>query len=71
MTSELIKSKTLNKHQNSYLKSILSLFKDLKIETLELIYKHFNNLISECDKKTKNFTIKFKEKLVMLINEPT
>ena len=67
LTPELIKSKTLTTYKSDYLRNILGLFKESKIETMELIYKHFNNLISESDKKTKNFTIKFKEKLVILI----
>ena len=68
---ELVKSKTLNENQLNYLKNILCLFeKENSISSLELIYKHFCEFKDSLkEPKTKNFTIKFKEKMNKLINE--
>ena len=65
----LVKSKTLDKNQTEYLKSILSFFSNSKIERLELIYKHFNEFkeVSIKEPKTKTFNLKFKEKLNKII----
>ena len=62
----LIKTKVLNTNQEHYLRNILfSLGKENNIEKLELIYKHFSEFKDTNIKetKTKNFTLKFKEKL--------
>ena len=64
----LIKSKVLNNNQLGYLRNILNVFDENQIERLELIYKHFGNF-TETQNKTKNFTLKFKEKLLSLINQ--
>jgi adenine-specific DNA methylase len=63
LNQELIKSKQLNVNQEGYLKNIIASVKST--EKLELIYKHFSNFSSQ-ELKTKNFTIKFKEKLTYL-----
>jgi HrpA-like RNA helicase len=63
LNQELIKSKQLNVNQEGYLKNIIASLKST--EKLELIYKHFSNFSSQ-ELKTKNFTIKFKEKLKYL-----
>jgi hypothetical protein len=62
----LIKSKVFNNNQIEYLRNIINIFDDNHIDRLELIYKHFGNF-TEVQNKTKNFTIKFKEKLLSLI----
>ena len=56
----LIKSKVLLPEQEEYLKNLLGSFNG--IEPLELIYKHFSEF-NDKETKTKNFTLKFKEKL--------
>jgi ABC-type iron transport system FetAB ATPase subunit len=66
LSTELIKSKIFSKNQSDFLRNILSTFNSEKIEKLELIYKHFNDF-KDSTTKTKNFTIKFKEKLSKLI----
>ena len=67
INSSLVKSKTFNKNQSDFLRNILGMFSsDNKIDKLELIYKHFNDF-KDSAPKTKNFTIKFKEKLNKLI----
>ena len=67
INSSLVKSKTFNKNQSDFLRNILGMFSsDNKIDKLELIYKHFNDF-KDSTPKTKNFTIKFKEKLNKLI----
>jgi GTPase SAR1 family protein len=65
LNQQLIKNKNITESQLSYLKSIMELFPDSKIERLELIYKHFSDFRDPGIKepKTKNFTLKFKEKL--------
>ena len=66
LNQALVKSKMLSKNQELYLKNILNTFPENKIEKLELIYKHFiefKDLTCNKEPKTKNFTIKFKEKL--------
>ena len=64
---ELIKNKSIKESELNYLQNILSIFETDKIEKLELIYKSFNEF-KDSTKKTKSFTIKFKEKLSKLIN---
>jgi DNA polymerase III delta prime subunit len=63
---ELIKNKTIKDSELDYLQNLLSIFETDKIEKLELIYKSFNEF-KDLTKKTKSFTIKFKEKLSKLI----
>jgi hypothetical protein len=64
LNQELIKAKTFIKPKIDFIKNVLSSL-DNNIENLELIYKHFNEFkaITEKEVKTKNFTLKFKEKL--------
>ena len=54
----LIKTKVLTPSQEDYLKNIKNTF---DLEKMELIYKHFSDFNE--NNKTKNFTLKFKEKL--------
>ncbi len=61
LNQNLVKTKILNECQNNYLRNLL---KNITIENLELIYKHFN--IFNEPLKTKNFTLKFKQKLNIL-----
>ena len=69
LNQDLIKNKIHNFHQENYIKNILGSLKNIKedksLEKLELIYKHFSEF-NEKDLKTKNFTLKFKEKLKKL-----
>jgi hypothetical protein len=70
ISRDIIKSKVLTENQLGFLKNVMGTWKTSKIEKLELIYKHLNDFkesqgIKEV--KTKNFTIKFKEKLNKLI----
>jgi GTPase SAR1 family protein len=69
INQELIKSKKNNEHANGYLKNILKTFPETPIEITELIYKHFGEFKDPTGKepKTKNFTLKFKEKLKQLL----
>jgi hypothetical protein len=66
ITTDLIKCKSFNKNQSDFLRNILGTFNSEKIEKLELIYKHFNDF-KDSTTKSKNFTLKFKEKLNKLI----
>ena len=67
LNQSLIKSKVLTSEQLDYLKNIMALFPDNQIDRMELIYKHFSNFKEIAkESKTKNFTIKFKEKLIRL-----
>ena len=69
LTQQLIKNKSTSQSELDYLKNILGTFQDLKIEKMELIYKHFSTFKENIkEPKTKNFTLKFKEKLIKLIN---
>ncbi len=65
INQDLVKAKTLSENQIGYLKNIFNCFSENQIEKLELIYKHFSDFreISGKEPKTKNFTLKFKEKL--------
>jgi len=68
LTQELIKGKAPNiSLKIQFIKSVLKSINDSEkgIERLELIYKHFNDFKEHTGKevKTKNFTLKFKEKL--------
>jgi ABC-type dipeptide/oligopeptide/nickel transport system ATPase component len=65
LNQNLVKSKQLTVNQEDYLKSIIGTLKST--EKLELIYKHFSDFSSR-ELKTKNFTIKFKDKLKYLSN---
>ena len=65
VTDALTSGNILDSELN-YLQNILSIFETDKIEKLELIYKSFNEF-KDSTKKTKSFTIKFKEKLSKLI----
>jgi GTPase SAR1 family protein len=66
VNQELVKKKVLTQHQLAFLKGILNSFEENPIENLELIYKHFSEF-KDIPPKTKNFTIKFKEKLRTLL----
>ena len=65
LNQELIKSKTLNTSKIEFVKNVMNTFNDNKINKLEMIYKHFYDFKDHTGKeiKTKNFTLKFKEKL--------
>ena len=65
INQDLIKNKKNNEHANCFLKNILKSFPENSIETTELIYKHFGEFkdLTGKEPKTKNFTLKFKEKL--------
>jgi len=66
LNQELIKSKVQQNGKIQFVKSILqSITGENSLERLELIYKHFNDFKEHNTKevKTKNFTLKFKEKL--------
>jgi hypothetical protein len=69
INQDLVKSK--KNFDTSYLKNILNSFPENSISNLETIYKHFSDFKDPTGKepKTKNFTLKFKEKLNgLLIN---
>ena len=71
LNQELIKNKNVSVHQEEFLKNLLHTFvHDSKIEQLEWIYKYFSEFkdLTGKETKTKNFTLKFKEKLIKLIN---
>jgi hypothetical protein len=63
INKELVKTKILKESQKNFLKNVMETWDFLKIEKLELIYKHFSDFKDESEPKTKNFTLKFKEKL--------
>jgi DNA polymerase III delta prime subunit len=65
LNSGLIKTKVLKDSQKEFLKNLLLTF---SIEKLEMIYKHFSDF-KNTETKTKNFTLKFKEKLKNILNE--
>ena len=70
ISRDVIKSKVLSENQLEFLKNIMGTWQTSKLEKLELIYKHFNDFKDPSpikEVKTKNFTIKFKEKLNKLI----
>ena len=69
ISRDLIKTKVLSENQLNFLKSIMKTWNTTPLEKLELIYKHFSDFKEQIIKevKTKNFTIKFKEKLNKLI----
>jgi hypothetical protein len=62
----LIKTKVLTEHQLSFIKNIIGSLGG-SVEKMELIYKHFSEF-NDKELKTKNFTLKFKEKLNRLLN---
>jgi DNA polymerase III delta prime subunit len=68
LNQDLIKSKTITVNQEHYLKTLLGIFRG-DIEKLELIYKYFSEFkdLTGKETKTKNFTLKFKEKLNKLV----
>ena len=71
LNQSFIKTKVLQPHQEEFMCNIMESLKstnDKRMEKLELIYKHFNEFMNEKELKTKNFTIKFKEKLKKLNN---
>jgi GTPase SAR1 family protein len=68
MNYQFVKTKVLSVHQKSFLRNVLGTLEN-NIERLELIYKHFSEFKETGDSKSKNFTIKFKEKLNELLHE--
>jgi DNA polymerase III delta prime subunit len=62
LNHDLVKTKVLSEYQKDYLKNVSS----IGIENLELIYKHFSDFKE--NSKPKNFTLKFKEKIKLIIN---
>jgi hypothetical protein len=62
---EFVKTKTFSKNQEDFIKNVLGSLKN-NTEILELIYKHFSEFKEKSVVKTKNFTLKFKEKLKLL-----
>jgi hypothetical protein len=68
LNQDLVKSKTITVNQEHYLKTLLGIFRG-DIEKLELIYKYFSEFkdLTGKETKTKNFTLKFKEKLNKLV----
>ena len=68
LNQELIKTKNITVNQEQYLKTLLGIFHG-DIEKLELIYKYFSEFkdLTGKETKTKNFTLKFKEKLNKLL----
>ncbi len=60
LNNSLIKTKQLKPHQEDFIRNIKSRMET--IERMELLYKHFSEF-KEKELKTKNFTIKFKEKI--------
>jgi hypothetical protein len=69
LTQELIKTKVLKESQEKFLKNLLNCFPINKILNLECMYKYFSEFkdLTGKETKTKNFTLKFKEKLTKLI----
>ena len=66
LNQELIKNKNISSSQEGFLKNLLNTFHgDNKIEKLEWIYKYFSEFkdLTGKETKTKNFTLKFKERL--------
>ena len=63
LNHDLLKTKVLKDSQKEFLKNLLLTF---SIEKLEMIYKHFSDF-KNTETKTKNFTLKFKEKLNNII----
>ena len=61
LNQDLIKCRVLNSSQEEFLINILGSVKS--VEKLELVYKHFSEFNNLKEVKTKNFTLKFKEKL--------
>jgi len=64
LNSELVKQKVLKKSQEEFIKNIIGSLGN-NIDKLELIYKHFSEF-NQKELKTKNFTLKFKEKIKKL-----
>jgi hypothetical protein len=60
LNHQLVKVKVLSTPQEDFLRSILN---TIGIEKLEIIFKHFSEFKDLNDSKTKNFTLKFKDKL--------
>ena len=63
----LIKTKVLSEHQLSFIKNILGSLGG-SVEKMELIYKHFSEF-NDRESKQKVFTLKFKEKINLNLNE--
>jgi len=63
----LVKTKIFNSNQEDYLRNIIN---TIGVDKLELIYKHFSEFNESLKEvKTKNFTLKFKEKIKAILNE--
>ena len=65
LTQEVIKSKVKNDSKINFLKNVMNTFTGDQMNKLELVYKHFYDFKEHPLKeiKTKNFTLKFKDKL--------
>lgn len=67
LNQELIKSKNECKDKIEFLQNVMNGFTtENRLEKLELLYKHFSDFkeVTGKETKTKNFTLKFKEKLL-------
>uniref|UniRef100_A0A6C0AZI7 ATPase AAA-type core domain-containing protein n=1 Tax=viral metagenome TaxID=1070528 RepID=A0A6C0AZI7_9ZZZZ len=67
VNQSLIKTKILSPTQELFIKNIIGSLNGNGMEKMEFIYKHFSEFDGK-DSKTKNFTLKFKEKINKLIN---
>jgi hypothetical protein len=59
----LVKTKNLSNLQEFFLKNIMG---SLTLEKMELLYKHFSDFSGK-ELKSKNFTLKFKDKLKKIL----
>jgi hypothetical protein len=64
LNEKLLKTKKLSELHESFLKNITG---SLTLEKMELIYKHFSDFSGK-ELKSKNFTLKFKDKLKKINN---
>ena len=64
---KLIKNKNITPLQENYMKSIITSLKENGTEKFELIYKHFSEFKDLEETKSRNFTLKFKEKIKKII----
>jgi len=64
LNQNLVKTKNLSNLQEFFLKNIMG---SLTLEKMELLYKHFSDFSGK-ELKSKNFTLKFKDKLKKINN---